>query len=101
MQFGSVFVHPSFLLRRPQTNPQHIGSGDGNHAHNFLVFLWIKRTKGRRKGSANVYYWEWALERRRQALGNSRITSIKKMPLAPSSGFLADLQHQVGAVNPS
>jgi len=30
MQFVPVFVHPSFLLRRPQTNPQHIGSCAGS-----------------------------------------------------------------------
>src|SRR5882762_8036214 len=101
MQFVPVFVHPSFLLRRPQTNPQHIWSGAGNDGHNFLVFLWIKRTKGWRKGSANFHCWESALERIRQTLGHVRLAAIKKMPVAASSGFLAELQHQVGAVDSS
>src|SRR5258708_2239686 len=99
MQLISVLVHTAVWLWRPQAITEEARGGGGNHGHNLFGLFWVQRPHRRRERSANFDCGEAALERFRQALRHSLHTTVKEMPVATPGRFLAELQHEVGAVD--
>ena len=92
-----MLVHPFFLLRRAQPDPQNIGRSRFKEGLNILLLIFGKSTERRSVGSRHNDTVSF-MERDREAFCGPAFSPIKEMTVS-GSGFAAKRFHELGSVN--
>src|SRR5436190_3007611 len=99
IKFGNVLRHEPFLLGRAQAYPKDIGSAFLYQAAQGRLFLGSQRSKRCLVGSHNLQSRKARGEFVAQFRSDAICAAIKKMTNSLLGRSLANIEHEVGAVN--
>ena len=96
---ADIFSHETFLFGCTNTDPQNVRFR-ARYAFDYIAFLFgVKASERRSICAGNLKAREHFLKPFAQFVSNARIAPVKEVPMAPTYGNAAHLQHEIGAEN--